>query len=192
MLAWLVVLAVCSVHLGRRGTNGKTAYELRHGRKRETPLGSFGEKMLWLPAGKRISRGRTAWKEGGSLGSEKGDFYQVGTPSGVERARASPGLCWDAEFLLSVQCAPWDTAGGAAPAGRTSLGRDEVSGYLPPPPPRDPDALRSARTLYVRKDVELARYGFTPRCECRTWIVAPMQAAGNIERQDDVPGCDRG
>ena len=43
VLAWLVLWAVASVNLGRKGVDGKTAYELRAGRPWKRPLAQFGE-----------------------------------------------------------------------------------------------------------------------------------------------------
>ncbi len=55
ILTWLVEASASLMNRGQRGSDGRTAYELRRGkpfRKEQVP---FGECVLYLPAGKRQS-----------------------------------------------------------------------------------------------------------------------------------------
>ena len=56
VLPWLVKHAVAMINRGRKGPDGRTAWELRHGRPYRRELAMFGEKILYQPVGKRPSR----------------------------------------------------------------------------------------------------------------------------------------
>ena len=51
MVPWVVGFAAMSINVGRRGPDGRTAYELRYGRVFRRELAVFGEKVLYLPSG---------------------------------------------------------------------------------------------------------------------------------------------
>eukprot|EP00971_Amphidinium_carterae_P158720 3146578-Amphidinium_carterae.1 len=79
------------MNLGRRGHDGRTPYEVQHGRACKRPLGMFSEKVLFLPdeAGGRASRLEARWQEGLYLGPklDNSDNY-FATLGGVVRARS--------------------------------------------------------------------------------------------------------
>ena len=58
---WLVEWACATVNLGRVGVDGKTAFELRVGRRWRQQLPCFGERVAWLPVGKHVSRAVSNW-----------------------------------------------------------------------------------------------------------------------------------
>ena len=61
-LCWLVEFAAYSMNRCDMGSNGKTPLQRLHGRRDNTPILEFGEKVLYMPANQRE-------EEGGSRGS---------------------------------------------------------------------------------------------------------------------------
>ena len=49
ILAWAVEFAAMSINIGRRGPDGRTAWELRHGRDWKGELACFSEKLVLKP-----------------------------------------------------------------------------------------------------------------------------------------------
>ena len=48
-VAWLVMWACMTINIGRRGKDGRTAWELRHGKPFKRPVANFGELITCLP-----------------------------------------------------------------------------------------------------------------------------------------------
>ena len=71
-LPWLVRHAAALINRGRRGPDGRTAWELRHGRRYRKELALFGEKVLYLPANKRESRLEERFEPGVFFGVTEG------------------------------------------------------------------------------------------------------------------------
>ena len=94
VLAWLVQFACLCINVGRRYADGKTAFELRCGRSWKRSLCNFGERVMWLPSGKREGVDKADFcMEGIFLGVLIGaksltDDFLIGTPQGVHTARA--------------------------------------------------------------------------------------------------------
>lgn len=55
-LPFLVLYATRTINTGRRGRDGKMASELCYGKPWRGKWANFGEKVMWLPVGKRESR----------------------------------------------------------------------------------------------------------------------------------------
>ena len=173
VLAWLVQHAAATINWFRPGVDGKTPFELRMGRRMRRAIAPFGQKVWWMTAQKHVSRigAESRWQEGiflGIFGAGMGaSDYAIGTPEGVQAGRAIKLLpvrdAWDSELLLAVRGLPWD---------RKRVDRT-IRVVLPTPPgppesalpprPRDPEAP-SARRVYIRKDVEIKKYGVTVGC----------------------------
>ena len=87
--------------------------------------------------------------------------------SAVELARVIAPLerqmvfdAWDIELLLAVKGLPWDRR-RADPAARIRLPAPEVPPeHVLPPPVGEPAGPRSRR-VYIRRDVEIRKYGVT-------------------------------
>ncbi|CAK0882798.1 unnamed protein product, partial [Prorocentrum cordatum] len=184
----MVEFAAMSINLGRRGADGRTAWELRHGRPFNKGLACFSEKVLYLPGGKRKAGIEDKFLAGLYLGHTlRKDEVYIGTEFGVLRARAFKRLTVeqraDKDLLNSLVGKPW------APVP-TDVEVDEVpvaieirapvpapvaplGGHLAPVPEAGdlpPRALRvgrppaGPRAVYIRKDVEIAKYGLSPGC----------------------------
>ena len=82
VLTWLVNFSVAMVNRCRRGPDGKTAYELRKGRKFARALPHFAEKILFVIPGvtKGVARVEPRWEAGMFLGvSDRSDELCAGT-----------------------------------------------------------------------------------------------------------------
>ena len=76
VLSWLVKYSVAVVNRYRRGPDGKTAYELRKGRRFARALPYFAEKILFMIPGvtKGVARVEPRWEDGIFLGvSDRSD-----------------------------------------------------------------------------------------------------------------------
>ena len=54
VVTWLIQWAAMTINIGRRGIDGKTPWERRHGRPCRRSIAEFGERILWLPTGESI------------------------------------------------------------------------------------------------------------------------------------------
>ena len=171
-LAWLVSHAVATINWFRPGIDGKALYELRVGRKFRRPVAPWGQKVWWMSAKKHVSRisAESRWQEGiflGILGGGVGaSDYAIGTTDGVQPARPIEMVleidAWDTELLLAVEGFPWDRR-LADPAARIRLLAPEVPPeHVLPPPVGEPAGSRSRR-VYIRRDVEIRKYGCDDR-----------------------------
>jgi len=176
VLPFLVKAAADLLNRAQRGLDGRTAYELRRGKPYRKALPPPGEKVLYLPAGKRVSRLEDRWKPGIYLGIiDNSDELIVGTKEGVFRARSVKRLTLDErkdpEFLNAIVGTPWkpvptDAAaadGEIPPAMGIRVVVDPIVGPADLPAPVG-DGQGQPRRLYIRREVELARYGFTDGC----------------------------
>ena len=74
----------------RRGPDGKTAYELRKGRKFARALPHFAEHILFMVPGvtKGVAKVEPRWEDGNFLGvSDLSDELYVGTERGMHKVR---------------------------------------------------------------------------------------------------------
>ena len=55
-VTWLVQWAAMTINIGRRGIDGKTPWERRHGRACKRSVAESGEKVMYLPTGRQPSR----------------------------------------------------------------------------------------------------------------------------------------
>ena len=169
VVTWLIQWAAMTINIGRRGIDGKTPWERRHGRPCRRSIAEFGEKILWLPTGKHKSHLDERYLPGVFLGiALHSNDIMVGRENGsVGLARSFRRLPEsqrvDVMLLRGVRGVPWcpDPQVGAevevavAPAPLVR----EVD--LPPDPP--PAAAPEPRRVYIRR-VELMKHGFTPGC----------------------------
>lgn len=140
-------------------------------------MAPFGQKATWMSPGKHPSRigAESRSREGISrelFGAGQGTSdYAIGTPDGVEADRAIKlGLeksAWNVGFLLRVKGLLWDGK-RAGPTVCILL----PSVQTPPglPSPTSPTVAEVAggvngpRRAYIRKDVEVMKYGRTSGC----------------------------
>ncbi|CAK0851548.1 unnamed protein product, partial [Prorocentrum cordatum] len=185
---WMVEFAAMSINLGRRGADGRAAWELRHGRPFNKDLACFSEKVLYLPGGKRKAGIEDKFLAGLYLGPTRrtGEVY-VGTELGALRARTFKRLTVeqraDKDLLNSLVGKPWAPVPtdvevdevpvaieirAPVPAPVAPLGGPLApipeAGDLPPRALRVGRPPAGPRAVYIRKDVEIAKYGLSPGC----------------------------
>ena len=138
---------------------------------------------------KHVSRisAENRWQEGiflGILGGGVGaSDYAIGTPDGVQPARAIKMVpeidAWDSNC-----CCQSRDRRRADPAARIRLPAPEVPpDHVLPPPVGEPAGPRTGR-VYIRRDVEIRKYGVTVGC-----LGCMAVTAGAAFRR--VPGQDR-
>ena len=114
VLTWLVKHSV-TMDRCRRGRGGKTAYELRKGRKFARALPHFADKIFFMILGvtKGVARVEPRWEDGIFLGvSDRSDELNVGTERGIHKVRTvrrrEVTERVDLTFLNSESARPWD------------------------------------------------------------------------------------
>ena len=143
-----------------------------------------------MSAKKHVSRisAESRWQEGIILGILDGGVgasnYAIGTPDGVQLARATKMVpeigAWDIELLLAVKGLPWDRR-RADPAARIRLPAPEVPPeHVLPPPVGEPAGPRSRR-VYIGRGVEIRKHGLTIGCPGCMAITAETTAQGHSD-----------
>ena len=132
-------------------------------------------QVMYLPGGKRASRLEDKFLPGIYFGQAlRMDESLIGTQNGVVRARTlrrlPEGDRQDRELLLSVKGSIWkpvpaDETQEEAPARIFLPAPVVVAASLPDSlPPRVSAAPGEPRRVYLRRGVELRKYGFTEGC----------------------------
>ena len=129
---------------------------------------------------KHVSRigAESRWQEGIFLGILGGGVGASDYAIGTQRARAIKMVpeidAWDIELLLAVKGLPCARR-RADPAARIRLPE-----HVLPPPVGEPVAPRSRR-VYIRRDVEIRKYGVTIGCPGCMAITAGDTAQGHSD-----------
>ena len=175
ILPWMVQHGAFLVSRGQLGSDGKTALSRRRGRSYKRDLPAFGEKVLFLQAGKRRSKLEDRWHPGLYIGiADRSDEVLVMDASGVHKARTCKRLDErarvDSGLLNSVTGLPWRPV-----PGDPAVEEVPISSHLEAPAivaeaelPPVPMQQTSPHSFHIRKDRELAIYGYTTGCSgCR-------------------------
>ena len=181
VLTWLVKYSVVMVNRCRRGADGKTAYELRKGRKFARALPHSAEKILFVIPGvtKGVARVEPRREDGIFLGvSDQSDDLNVGTERGMHKVRtvrrreATERV--DLTFLNAVSARPWD---GPKKVRVVRIVLPDVSS---PAAVAEAEAIGKGRRLYISK-ADLMKHGLTEGClECRC-LAEGKRAQGHSE-----------
>ena len=173
VMTWLVSWAALSINMGRRGADGRTAWELRHGRPCKRLTAGFGEAVLWkktkAPRGvedrwlKGIWLGLALRSENSFVSDENGDVHEARTFKRLAGAEAK-----DLELFNKVRGTPWKPVleVGERPARLLIDAAPEVPEEQLPQQPSMPEPT-GPRRVYIRANVELKdpRIGYTPGCD---------------------------
>ena len=174
IMTWICRYPGFMINRFARGKDGRTPYERRRGKRYKKAMTPFGEKVMYLPAGKRSTTGHAdKWQEGIFLGIQsRSDEVVIGTSAGIVKARSHRRLDLsrrsDATMLLSIRGTPWQPVPGG-PEGREIT----VSTHLDPipvvpnselPPTLERSEETAVRKTCIRKEVELVQFGYTPNC----------------------------
>ena len=150
--------------VNRRGPNGKTAYELRKGRKFARALPHFAENILFMIPGvtKGLARVEPRWEDGIFLGvSDRSDELYVGTERGMHKVRTvrrrEATERADPTFLNSVSARPWEGP------KKVRVVRIVLLDVSSPAAMAEAEAIGKGRRLYISKD-DIVKHGLTEGC----------------------------
>jgi len=171
MIPWLVRHSAATVDRFQIGSDGKTSYERRKGKKFNKELVEPGECVWYLMA---KSKGQTdmesRWRTGVWLGirSESNEVI-IGTSEGVVKARSirrneSEEESWCKDKFDKIKGTPWQPVPGV---GSEQI---KVAVALPDADPpvkgqvevQDPEEVMMRQFKMTKKDFE--RFGYTPHC----------------------------
>ena len=170
VLTWLVAYAAGCINRSKIGGDGRTPHERHKGKSFRKVLPPFGESIMFLPSAKRDAKFEERWKIGIFLGVlEKSSEMLVGFDQRVIRARSikrrAPSERADATMLLSIKGVPWaptpDKPDSLVIPAVIDKEIEATDAQLPKVVEFGPTEPRS---VYIRKNVELARYGYTEGC----------------------------
>ena len=178
VLAWLINYASVLLSRYNRGADGRTPYERSTGKTWKQLLPEFGETVLYQPLkGERSgSKLDARFEDGVFLGIQEGSAMKyIGTSKCVFRAwtikRRPESERFEAEIFDSMVGVPWELVPPSV-AGMKDRGmRQEISMDLPADKMGDEPAEERKgkayvpRGLYIRRDVELAEFGYTANCD---------------------------
>lgn len=182
VLCWLV--DYCGTLLSRfqRGPDGRTAYERSTGKTWKIKLPEFGENVWYQPLKGERAHGKLEpkFELGVFLGIQEGTAMRwVGTPTGVVRTWTIKTLPDDAKWQMDVLNGfiglPWQLRPAPVPDGgvpRIVLDKAVQIDLPVESPDQQSEAIvvkgkkgYVPRGIYIRKDVELQRYGYTEGCD---------------------------
>ena len=185
MVTWLIQWAATTINFGRRGIDGKTPWERRHGGRCRRNIAEFGEKIFWLPTGEQKSHLEERYLPGvflgialhtnDILGRENGS---LGLARSFRRLPESQRV--DVMLLRGVRGLPWcpDPQVGAEVEEAVALAPRVRETDLPRDPP--PAAAPEPRRVYIRR-VELMNHGLTPGCPGCEAVQAGTPPRGHTE-----------
>ena len=196
ILTWTVEFSGQVVSRFQRSvSDGKTAYERRKLKSYRKALVPFGELVMFMPMEKPKDNGEVRNCVGIMLGLvDRSDEVVIGTTERMVKARIVHRMLveqrGDAAYAKSIRGVPWQPNPAEAAEGEplgmaqarivsVPMFAVETRPEVPVIEPRD----YKARRFYIRREVELAKYGFSDVCEgCR---VAQMGA----EAKPHSEGC---
>ena len=161
ILCWLVAFAA---YLMNRcvGSDGKTPLQRLHGRRDNTPILEFGEKILYMPGQaserEKVGTAIPSWsvcgdaelviRGSGRHRARNGDQDTLG-----EHRRIPESERWDADRILGIRAVPW-SPDGSDNAFDIQVGMERPAEMVP----RDPGEVlmenKVARTYLRRADFE--------------------------------------
>eukprot|EP00435_Cladocopium_sp_Y103_P049982 s1685_g15.t1 len=179
ILPWLVNYAGVTLSRYQRGEDGRTPYERSTRKPWRLMVPEFGECVWYQPLKGERGEGsklEPKFEDGIYLGLQEGSALKwIGTRDGVVRAwtvkRRPEDKRWIQEELNHLVGLPWQLRPPLEASKKVELG-GEISlqvEYQPPPAVEDVKEKRRKgyvpRGIYIRKDVELQHFGYTPQCD---------------------------
>lgn len=204
ILPWLVRHAAACLAYGQRGPDGRTPYERKKQKSFRLSLPCFGEKVMYL-RGPKQSGLDDRWKNGIFVGLiRRSQELLVATPEGVYKCRSVKRMTSeeriDRNAFDSIRGAPWQPIPGQALMDVPVQIRVDIPAVIPHtalPPPVEV-APPNRRRTYIRRDIELRKYGYSQSCpgcdaaRTNTNPVAHSEACRlRIERAMEVDEADR-
>lgn len=180
VLTWLVDYAAALLSRHNRGADGLTPFERSTGKPWRVRTPEFGECVWYQPLkGERSgSKLDPKFDEGIFLGIQEGSAMKwIGTGTGVHRCWTIKckfgGDRWDGSLLKHMIGLPWQLR-PKKDMGEKSLPK-EIEVDLPALDLEAAEATQEKevkrkksykpRGIYIRRDIELEEYGYTPGCD---------------------------
>ncbi|CAJ1372050.1 unnamed protein product [Effrenium voratum] len=180
--AWLIGYAGTLWSRFQRGVDGRTGYERSTGKQWRQRLPQFGECIWYQPlkeSGTRKKKFEGKFEDGVFLGIQENSLLKwIGTPEGVTRAwsvKLRPeSEKWNLEEFNSFVGLPWHLKPNVSRDGSSIIPVMEkdvvVELHDRPEPERQVVVEKRSkgyvpRGIYIRKDEELAKYGYTGGCD---------------------------
>ncbi|CAJ1331146.1 unnamed protein product, partial [Effrenium voratum] len=180
--AWLIGYAGTLWSRFQRGVDGRTGYERSTGKQWRQRLPQFGECIWYQPlkeSGTRKKKFEGKFDDGVFLGIQENSLLKwIGTPEGVTRAwsvKLRPeSEKWNLEEFNSFVGLPWHLKPNVSRDGSSIIPVMEkdvvVELHDRPEPERQVVVEKRSkgyvpRGIYIRKDEELAKYGYTGGCD---------------------------
>lgn len=198
ILPWLVDFAGAVWSRYQLGPDGRTAYERSTGKQWKQKLPEFGECVFYRPLKEKGGKQRkldAKFEDGIFLGIQEGSALKwIGTSEGVLRAWSlklkPPSDKWDRKQLDAILGLPWGLRppkpdqGAVSPMLERPLQIDlpeAPAQTVEEPSEKQKDYL--PRGVYLRKDVEFAKHGYTPGCD------GCIAAEFGMARRHHTPQC---
>ena len=170
LIPWCIRYSAQLANLTHVSDDGKTPYRRVTGRKEfPRPLVPWCSKVGYVPGGAKAKAALSKWEEALFVGFHDATWeYVVLTPDGPVRSRdvklLSTGDGRDPALFTAVKVLPWDNEVPPHTRLELRMPAEVVKGdskELPPVPVPD---KAWTRRVYIRANVELAKYGYTPGC----------------------------
>ena len=174
ILSWMIQHAAFLLNRYGVGKDGRTPFELAHGKPYRRVMLPFGECCQFMAvkgSGARQTKLDVRWQRGVFVGIlPRSDEAIVATPDGIRKARSirrePESTRYDLQFLNQTRGLLWELnpdggSEGVLPAGVSA----EVNTDIPVAPPvTKTEQAHGAKRVYIRAAVELRKYGYTPHC----------------------------
>ena len=172
MLCWLVEFA--AYLMNSLGSDGKAPLQRLHGRRDNTPIPEFGEKLLYMPA--KPARGgecEPRFQPGVCVGMlyASSEAVVVTEPGQAVKTHAAnvrkipESERWDADRILTMRAVQW-SPDGSDKAFDIQVGMERLAEVVPRSPREVLTESKVARTHLLRPDFE--RWSFSEGCPgCR-------------------------
>ena len=179
ILPWLVDYAGATLSRYARGADGRTPYERSARKPWRLQVPEFGECIWYQPLkGEKVgSKLEPKFEKGIFLGVQEGSALKwVGTEAGVVRAwsikRRPDDERWVVDELNHMIGLPWQLKPPAEASKKLDAGGGIDLQVAIEDPPSQPVVVREKRKkgyvprgIYIRKDIELQQFGYTPGCD---------------------------
>ena len=179
ILPWLVDYAGATLSRYARGADGRTPYERSARKPWRLKVPEFGECIWYQPLkGEKVgSKLEPKFEKGIFLGVQEGSALKwIGTDAGVVRAwsikRRPEDERWMVDELNHLIGLPWQLKPPAEASKKLDVGGEIDLQVAVDDPPSEPLVVREKRKkgyvprgIYIRKDVELQQFGYTPGCD---------------------------
>ena len=174
ILAWLPAHAAFLISRYAVGADGKTAYERSRGKKYKRELVPFAERIHFIVPGpkRHMNKLESKWSTGRFVGCvQRTNEMLVMTDRGVVKARSVKRMTeqerWKTDDWDQIVGTPWEPKPAEEAAQALPMVAIAQGEAGPPPPPLELPGEQPgrARRVYIRREVELQRYGPTQGCD---------------------------